>query len=348
MSLPDLVEIIPLERPVHAEITVPGSKSITNRALILAVLVDGETILQGALWSEDTQVMVEALRKLGFELRVEPDPDESCNRHITVKGLGGRIPKPGTTDKPLDIFVGNAGTAARFLAPLVCLGHGVYRLHGTPRMNERPQAALFVGLRELGYPIDSQNDKLPATIYGTGPRAGRCRVSIEESSQFASGLLLCAKRGSWSVEVTGRNAEESPYVVMTSKLVGAFPTKGGTFQIEPDASSGSYFWGAGWLLKAQRAVPPHPDPLPGGEGETSGALSAVPPHPSPLPRGEGEETEISVARWPTSGWQVDAELLKVILGMAPEGPVEPGGTVLPADEVQLTVPREISRETDLG
>src|SRR5713101_8233892 len=74
MPLPELIEIVPVETPVRAEITVPGSKSITNRALILAALADGETILQGALWSEDTQVMVEALSKLGFELRVEPDP----------------------------------------------------------------------------------------------------------------------------------------------------------------------------------------------------------------------------------------------------------------------------------
>src|SRR5207245_10324265 len=239
-------------------IRVPGSKSSTNRAVILAAVAGGETILRGALWSEDTQVMVEALKKLGFELRVEPEPDEYCNRKITVKGLGGRIPNTGTADKPLDIFVGNAGTAARFLAPLVCLGSGVYRLLGTPRMNERPQAALFVALRELGYRIESRNDKLPALIYGSGQRAGRCRVSIEESSQFASGLLLCAKCGSWSVEVTAENAEESPYVVMTSKLVEAFPTAGGTFQIEPDASSGSYFWGAGWLLRVQHAVLPHP------------------------------------------------------------------------------------------
>ena len=72
MPLPDLIEIVPLDKPVHAEITVPGSKSITNRALILAVLADGQTKLQGALWSEDTQVMVEALQKLGFEVKVEP------------------------------------------------------------------------------------------------------------------------------------------------------------------------------------------------------------------------------------------------------------------------------------
>ena len=128
MPLPDLIEIVPLDKPVRAEITVPGSKSITNRALILAALADGEVTLQGALWSEDTQVMVEALQKLGFEMKVEPDPDEFCNRTITVKGLGGKIPNAGTPEKPLELFVGNAGTAARFLAAMVCLGNGVYRL----------------------------------------------------------------------------------------------------------------------------------------------------------------------------------------------------------------------------
>src|SRR5471030_3029242 len=91
MALPDLIEIVPLDKPVRAEITVPGSKSITNRALILAALADGEVTLTGALWSEDTQIMVECLQKLGFEIRVENDPEEFCNRTITVKGLGGKI-----------------------------------------------------------------------------------------------------------------------------------------------------------------------------------------------------------------------------------------------------------------
>ena len=93
MPLPDLIEIVPLEKPVRAQITVPGSKSITNRALILAALAEGEITLQGALWSEDTQVMVEALRKLGFEVGVEQDPEEFCNRSISIKGLGGKIPQ---------------------------------------------------------------------------------------------------------------------------------------------------------------------------------------------------------------------------------------------------------------
>src|SRR5882762_10178887 len=170
MPLPDLIEIVPLTKQVKAEITVPGSKSITNRALILAALASGETTLLGALWSEDTQVMVECLQKLGFSVAVGPDPNEFCNRTITVKGLGGKIPNAGTADKPLELFVGNAGTAARFLSGLVCLGIGVYRLSGVPRMHERPQAALFEALRELGYRVDSPNNKLPATIFGSRRR----------------------------------------------------------------------------------------------------------------------------------------------------------------------------------
>jgi 3-phosphoshikimate 1-carboxyvinyltransferase len=269
MALPDLIEIVPLDKPVRAEITVPGSKSITNRALVLAALADGETILTGALWSEDTQIMVECLQDLGFMVNVAPDPDEICNRTITVYGQGGTIPGGGTVENPLELFVGNAGTAARFLAALVCLGKGVYRLHGVPRMHERPQAALFKALRELGYRVDSPNDKLPATIFGGGSRSrgdethsskesqrlltssptNKVEVSVEESSQFASALLLCAKHGGWEVKVVGENAEESPYVAMTSKMIEAFPKSGGKFQIEPDASSGSYFWGAAWLFE---------------------------------------------------------------------------------------------------
>jgi 3-phosphoshikimate 1-carboxyvinyltransferase len=255
MSLPDFIEIQPLDKPVHAEITVPGSKSITNRALILAALADGEVTLKGALWSDDTQVMVEALKKLGFQIKVEPDPDETCNRTITVKGLGGKILPPGgtgTTEKPLELFVGNAGTAARFLAAFVCLGKGVYRLHGVPRMHERPQAALFQALRQLGYRVDSPNGKLPAIIHGAGPKPGaKCNVSIEESSQFASAILLCRERGHWELlgKVEEKGALEAPYVIMTAILIRSFPKMGGTFKIEADSSSGSYFQAANWLLK---------------------------------------------------------------------------------------------------
>ncbi|MGD0537069.1 MAG: 3-phosphoshikimate 1-carboxyvinyltransferase [Verrucomicrobiota bacterium] len=277
MPLPAIIEVVPLTAPVHAEITVPGSKSITNRALILAALAKGETTLRGALWSEDTQVMTEALQKLGFEIKIENDPEEFCNRTITVRGLGGVIPNAGTPGQPLELFVGNAGTAARFLSVLVCLGDGVYRLSGVPRMHERPQAPLFAVLRELGCRVDSPNDKLPAVIHGNSSFGTRqlalkpCRVSIVESSQFASALMLCARSGDWEVEVVGENAEESPYVAMTLKLIEAFPKSGGTFQIEPDASSGSYFWAVNATWPARAGTP-----------------------------------GVRVARWPESDWQVDA------------------------------------------
>ncbi len=272
MSLPDLIEIEPLAAPPDAAITVPGSKSITNRALVLAAL-GGETTLTGALWSDDTRAMVECLGRLGFRVSVGNDPGEPANRTIAVGGLGGKIPRAGTASDPLALFVGNAGTAARFLAAMVCLGHGVYRLEGVPRMHERPQAELFAALRGLGYRIDSPNDRLPAIIHATGPRNARCAVSMEGSSQFASALLLSAGRGGWQVGFAGAgDAEEAPYVAMTQRLIEVFPRDGGRFHIEPDASSGSYFWGADWLLSRG--------------------------FPAGRPR-------IGVNHWPDSGWQVD-------------------------------------------
>jgi 3-phosphoshikimate 1-carboxyvinyltransferase len=278
-SLPDLIEIVPPRGPIRACITVPGSKSITNRALILAALRDGETTLHGALWSEDTQVMTECLAALGFNVRVETDPEESCNRSIHVRGLGGHIPRVGSADQPVELFVGNAGTAARFLAAMVCLGQGVCRLRGVPRMHERPQSALFDALRQLGYRIDSANGRLPAVIHGAGRRPGRCNVSVAESSQFASALLLCAAVGGWEVEVVGSNADELPYVEMTQQLLRQFPERGGRFTVEPDASSGSYFVAADCLARLD-----------------------------PPGRGAGEQIEprIVVNHWPASAWQIDA------------------------------------------
>jgi 3-phosphoshikimate 1-carboxyvinyltransferase len=309
MALPDLIEIVPLDKPVRAEITVPGSKSITNRALILAALADGEVTLQGALWSEDTQIMVECLQDLGFMVNEAPDPDEVCNRTITVYGQGGKIPGGGTVENPLELFAGNAGTAARFLTALVCLGKGVYRLHGVPRMHERPQAALFKALRELGYRVDSSNDKLPAVIFGSSRResaqtskskmsqsrlTSAATVSIEESSQFASALLLCAKHGGWKVEIVGENAEESPYVAMTSKMMEVFPHRGGKFQIEPDASSGSYFWAA------EKFIPPQPEHMEYSQQFGMEVLT------QPI-------NTFSVIHWPHSGWQIDEQFRGYLL-----------------------------------
>ena len=308
MALPNLIEIVPLTKPIRAQITVPGSKSITNRALILAALAAGEVQLKGALWSEDTQIMVECLHQLGFKVDVAADPDEPCNRTITVTGQGGMIPPGGTESKPLELFVGNAGTAARFLSPFLCLGQGVYRLHGVPRMHERPQAALFQALRELGYRIESEkgNDKLPAKIFagnstGSATAPKKCRVSIEESSQFASALFLSAEVGGWEIEVVGENSDESPYVVMTSKLIEVFPKKGGEFQVEPDASSGSYFWAAGELFGAREGWP------------------------------------VQVGDWPVSNWQVDSNFISALplppvlsRGHGPEGVIQLGDSIMTA------------------
>ena len=288
MALPDLIEIVPPASGAPVRVTIPGSKSITNRALILAALADGRTTLHGALWSEDTEIMVEALHTLGFEVAVEPDPAEAGNCTISVTGLGGAIPRAGTPSQPLEIYVGNAGTAARFLAAMLCLGDGTYRVHGTARMHQRPQAALFDAIGQLGFRVESNDGKLPATLGGeatvpspsgddvraSSPTAGRalgeglraCSVSIEESSQFASALLLSAKRGGWRVSVTGEDAEESAYVAMTTKLIEAFPEHGGEYWIEPDASSASYFLAAGALMP---------------------------------------EAHLEVNNWPESDWQID-------------------------------------------
>jgi 3-phosphoshikimate 1-carboxyvinyltransferase len=308
MPLPDLIEIVPLDKPVRAEITVPGSKSITNRALILAALAEGETTLQGALWSEDTQVMVECLQELGFMINVADDPTEPGNRTITVYGKSGIVPRGGTKSQPLELFVGNAGTAARFLAAFVCLGQGVYRLHGVARMHERPQAALFVALRELGYRIESANERLPALIQGGGAHAASCRVSINESSQFASALLLCAQTGGWQVQVSGENAEESPYVVMTRKLTAAFPRTGGAIQVEPDASSASYFLAANSLLSSHE--PLHPIEA------QEGPLQA---------RTHAPQSAVSLRAIPATDWQVDAAFPRFV-----------------------PLPESVSRQTDLG
>jgi 3-phosphoshikimate 1-carboxyvinyltransferase len=356
MSLPALIEIVPLEKPVRAEITVPGSKSITNRALILAALADGDVKLTGALWSEDTQIMVACLRELGIIVNVTDDPDEPCNKTIVVIGEGGLVPAGGTEAEPVELFAGNAGTAARFLAPFLCLGSGVYRLHGVARMHERPQAALFQALRELGYRIESENgnDKLPVRIYaGDVGRGGetqtefnqrrltsspvkKCRVSIEESSQFASALLLSAGMGNWQVEIVGENAEESPYVAMTSKLIEAFPKKGGKFQIEPDASSGSYFWGAGML------VPLAPEYM-----EYSEQFGIEVP--------TQQMNRITVAHWPDSGWQMDEPFIDyLMLGSFAREALELDRKRLPMTPELLNKLRGqsarwvISRKNDLG
>jgi 3-phosphoshikimate 1-carboxyvinyltransferase len=124
-------------------------------------------------------------------------------------------------------------------------------------------------MRDLGYRIDTPNDRLPAIVHGGGPRPGaRTAVSVDESSQFASALLLSAKHGGWDIAVTGADEDELPYVEMTRRLVAEFPLTGGTYAIEPDASSASYFWGADMLLRGRGGpVAITPDPRSGMQAD---------------------------------------------------------------------------------
>ncbi len=228
--MPDIISIRPLTVPVNATISVPGSKSLTNRALILAALSEGSAQLQGALWSEDTELMVAALQKLGFQVEISPDPSNTDNRQITVHGQGGRIPV-----NEADLYVGTAGTVARFLTAFCALGSGRYRIHGTPRMHERPMRGIFDAIRSLGGKVEDANERLPATI--SGPiRAGRVFISGEDSSQFASAILLISKMIDVNVD-----CPSSPYVEMTRAMLEEWNIPNSTRVIEPDASSASYF-----------------------------------------------------------------------------------------------------------
>lgn len=243
--LPDPYPIEPLTKPPNCTITVPGSKSITNRALILAALAKGKCTLRGALWADDTQVMVDSLNKLGIKT-TPSKPDENSNCDIEVEGQGGEIPA-----KKAELYVGNAGTAARFLTALVCLGHGEYRISGDPRMNERPMKDLFEALKSVGVEIDSPNDRLPATIRSKGLRGGVVTVNLTDSSQFASALMLIRKCAELQINFPKWEIEQG-YLTMTEEMTSsAFPTD---YSIEPDYSSASYFWGAGFLKQGKVEV----------------------------------------------------------------------------------------------
>ena len=281
MPLPEAILLHPLKTPLNAKLGVPGSKSITNRALILAALNRGITTLKGALWSEDTQVMVDCLRKIGFEINISKDPSDDANRQIQVNGLGGELPPQTCLSKPLELYVGNAGTAARFLLAMTCLGNGQYRLSGVDRMHERPQKELITALRELGYQIDSDNGNLPAIVHGQGPKQGNsCTVSMRESSQFASALLLCGKAGAWDIKTPKEHSEHAPYVDMTRSMIETFPqNENADYQIEPDASGGSYFCAIKHLMTAHGGNP---------------------------------SENIQITHWPKTTWQIDTEFPKFL------------------------------------
>jgi 3-phosphoshikimate 1-carboxyvinyltransferase len=260
----DVLPIDPITGPLAAAVTVPGSKSLTNRALVIAALADGESTLSGALDSDDTRYMVGALERLGFAVSWD-----RAAAAIRVRGRGGSIPAAGA-----DVFGGNAGTAVRFLVSLVALGHGRFRIDGDPRMRERPIGDLLEGLVAIGVRARSErgNGCPPVVVEADGIRGGSARVAGATSSQFTSSLLLVAPYAAsdMTIEITGPLVG-APFVDMTIGLMAragvTVERSGSTFRIrsgqryaagaiviEPDATAASYFLAAPALLGGEVTV----------------------------------------------------------------------------------------------
>jgi 3-phosphoshikimate 1-carboxyvinyltransferase len=244
-------------RPLDANVAVPGSKSITNRALIVAGLADGPSELHGALHSDDTRYMAAALTTLGV-----PVESDEANAAFRVIGGGGTFTAPEA-----DLFVGNSGTTMRFLTAALPLGCGRYRIDGVPRMRLRPIAPLIAALNELGADARSEAGTgcPPVVVQAAGLRGGQTRMAGDLSSQYFSALLLSAPyaRDGVVVDVVG-DLVSKPYLPMTAAVMAAFGVKvdldtvawqqlavrpgqhytGRVFSIEPDASNASYFFAA--------------------------------------------------------------------------------------------------------
>jgi 3-phosphoshikimate 1-carboxyvinyltransferase len=241
--------------PVRGTIRPPGSKSITNRALVCAALANGQSRLSGALDSEDTQVMIESLGQLG--LRVDHQKQKDT---IVVDGCGGKLPKDHA-----DLFVANSGTTMRFLTAMVSVGAGQFRLDGIERMRQRPLGDLISAVNQLGGHVscEQDNDCPPVLIDAKGLSGGRAVIRGNISSQFLSGLLMAAPYAKSRVEILVDAALVSqPYVRMTLEVMSAFGVvvsspglqrfvieapcayQSRSYAIEPDASAASYFWAA--------------------------------------------------------------------------------------------------------
>ena len=249
---------------LNAVVTPPGSKSMTNRALILAALANGQTTLTGALASEDTQVMFDALAQLGLTLDWDT---EQCR--IGIHGLGGRFPH-----QQADIYVGNSGTTARFLTAMLAFADGDYRIHGKPRMHQRPIRDLVEVLKTLGGNVTYEAEegfpplriKKPADIPAVCRLPSAVSISGSVSSQFLTALLLAsplaARKSDVEMNVSGELVSK-PYIDMTLRMMQSFGisvetdafrsflvTKEaiyqspGVYAIEPDASAASYFLAA--------------------------------------------------------------------------------------------------------
>jgi len=259
------IHITPITHPINTFVQVPGSKSLTNRALLLASLANGMTRLTNALFSEDSLYFAKALQALGFDVQLD-----EIKHEITVHGLGGLIP-----ETKANLFIGNAGTAARFLTAFLTLGRGEYIVDGNSRMRERPIGDLIAALMPLGANLsparaegNSWLDDVsricpPVKISAAGLRGGRTQIAGNISSQFLSALLMIAPYAKMPVEITlSSELNSKPYVDMTLSIMqdfGAEINRDGyrsfnismkkyeprsEYAIESDASAASYFFAA--------------------------------------------------------------------------------------------------------
>lgn len=251
----DTIAIPALNRPVDATVEIPGSKSLTNRALLVAALAQGDSVLENALFSEDSEYFAKCVEQLGIPITLNPHLAQ-----IQVAGRGGDIPA-----KQADLFVGLAGTAARFISALVALGNGEYRLDGVPRMRERPMGDLLTVLEAGGATINFEGNSgfMPYTVYSRQFAGGNFRLKANQTSQQLSALLMIAPYAQQDTifEVEGTLVSQS-YIKMTCRLMAdfgveviqigdnQFQIKAGQryqarhYTVEPDASNASYFFAA--------------------------------------------------------------------------------------------------------
>lgn len=263
-EFPEEIEVKPLSGPVDAEVRVPGSKSVTNRALVVAALAEGESVIRNALFSDDSYWLMNALSRLGFEVRADAGAG-----NLEIRGESGEIPESG-----VEVSVGNAGTVARFLPPALALGEGPYRVDGVTRMRERPVSDLVDAMRELGARVDyaGEEGRFPLIARGGGLSGGKATVRVGKSSQFLSGLLMAAPyaKSPVTLELSGELVSR-PYIGITTGVMREFGVEvseepgryrvepavyhGRDYYVEPDASAASYFFAAAALTGGRVTVP---------------------------------------------------------------------------------------------
>ena len=262
----DRIEVIALTKPISATIDVPGSKSITNRAMLIASIAQGRSVIDGALLSDDTRYMAAALRTLGFIVEI----DEAARR-ITVGGQGGMIPVKGA-----ELDIGGAGTVMRFLVAMLTLGEGRYRIDGNQRMRQRPIGPLLDAMERLGASVYSERDNnCPPVIVDASRKrfeGGQTTIDARVSSQFVSAMLMPAPLWPLGIKLTVVGEVARPFIDMTLRVMetwGASSSATGDqivvpggqwyraqrYTVEPDASSASYFAAAAALIGGRVRIP---------------------------------------------------------------------------------------------